>query len=255
MAPVINLLSIVNRGLIRCNYPTTAVAFGSVDTNVQLMVEMAQDAADEIAERADWQALKQQAPVTFTGDGTTAMFATPITFGRLSPSDTFVSSLYPTLRLPGPINEDDLLRMKALPMSIATHVWRQVGNSQLDSGTSQPKNQIEFYPVLAAGEVVSYVYNSRCWLANSSGSVYTIPWWQADTDIPLIPWRLIYLGATYKWKRKKGFDYAEEMAEFEGALERLAGQEDTGRVIDMAMDIDPIDTWPGIITDLTNDMY
>lgn len=250
-----SLLSIVQGACLRCNYPQPASAFSSADPNIQLMVACVQDAGDDAMERADWSSLKMQSPMTFTGDGVTAMWPLPVGFQRLSPSDTFVSSIYPTLRLPGPVNEDDLLRMKALPMSIATHVWRQVGNAGINSTTGDNQQNIEFYPVLVLGEVVSYVYAQKVWITNSTGAQYNSNSFQADTDLTLLPGRLIRLGAIWRWKRRKNFDYSEEMSDYEGALDRLSGGEDTGRVIDMSDSLGPIDTWPGTIIDNTNDVY
>src|SRR6185437_9356429 len=179
-----------------------------------------------------------------------AAFPLPVGFQRLSPSDTFVSDLYPTWKLPGPVAEDDLLRLKALPMAIPVHVWRQVGAAVGSSPMIVP--MIEFFPPLGAGETVTYVYARGLWIANAAGVQYSTPVWTADSDISLIPERLIRLGARWRWKRSNGLDYSEELADYEGALDRLGGQEDTAPVTGMADDIGPIDTWPGIITDASD---
>jgi len=247
------LIDIIQGASRRCNYPQPTVAIGTTDPNIALMVDSAQDAGDDANERVNWQSLKLQSPATFTGDGTTPAFPLPVGFQRLSPSDTFVSDLYPTWKLPGPVAESDLVRLKALPMAIPVHVWRQVGSTVPGSGVIVP--MIEFFPPLGAGETVSYVYAQGLWVTNSMGAQYTNPILQADSDVSLIPERLIRLGAVWRWKRRKGFDYSEELADYEGALDRLGGQEDTSPVVGMSDDIGPIDTWPGIITDASDNTY
>jgi hypothetical protein len=108
------LLTIIQKTALRLNYSTPSnvtTAFANTDPAIQLMVACAQDAGDDAVDRVDWALLKEQAPLSFTGDGVTPAFPLPLGFRRLSPSDTFISSLFPTLRMPGPVNEDDLLAL------------------------------------------------------------------------------------------------------------------------------------------------
>ena len=247
-----SLLSIIQGVALRCNYggpATVTAAFSNTDPAIQLMVACAQDAGDDAVDRVDWAALKQQAPVSFTGDGTTPAFALPSGFRRLSPSDTFISSLYPTLKMPGPVNEDDLLAMKALPVWAQPSVWRQV--------TYNGQPAIEFYPVLASGETATYYYASNNWIAQANGTLYVPPKWASDTDYPLIPERVVLFGSVWRWKQAKGFDYSEAMATAEGVLDRLSAQEKTGRIIHMSrtFDFDNSTWFPGTIQDLTDDTY
>jgi hypothetical protein len=248
-----SLIDIIQGAARRVNYPQPSSAIGTTDSNIALLIDCAQDAGDDAVERVDWQSLKLVNPAQFVGDGTTAAFALPTGFKRLSPSDVFVSNLYPTWKLPGPVAEGDLLRLKALPMAIPVHVWRQVGGTAIGSGIVVP--MVEFFPPLGVGEIVTFVYAKGMWIANSIGGLYSPVKWNADSDISLIHERIIRLGAVWRWKRRKGLDYSEEMNDYEGALDRLGGQEDTLAPIGMSDDIGPIDTWPGIITDNSDTTY
>ncbi len=235
-----SLLSIVQGVALRCSYQQPTVAIASADSNVQLMVACVQDIGDELIERWGWQALKIRVPVTFTGDGATTAFTMPSNVANFGPASTFVSSAYPTLTMPGPVNEEDLLRIKALPVMVQPSCWRQVDN------------QIEFYPPLAAGEVASYVYAQNSWIMNASGVPYATPEFAADTDTVVLSERLLRVGAIQLWRRRKGFDYAEEMEDYEAALNRIAGQENTGRSIRMTQSAPlPDNMFAGTITDLT----
>ena len=241
------LLSIVQGVALRCNYAVPSAAFSSSDTVIQQMIACVQDTGDEMVERVDWQALKIQTPVTFTGDGVTAAFALPTGFStgvnKLAPA-CFTSNKYPTLTMIGPVAEDDLLRMKALPFSVYPSAWRVVDN------------QIEFYPVLTAGEVVSYIYQQGQWITNAAGAAYNPPAFAADTDLVVFSERVVRLGAVAKWKRLKGLDYAQEFADFEKSLDRVSSQEATGRVIQMSESIiDWSETFNGTLTDNTDPAY
>lgn len=239
-----SLLTIVQGAALRCNYATPSTVIGNTDANILLFAACAQDIGDEMTERVNWQDQKISTPATFTGDGTTTLFALPSNFQALSPSDTFVSSLYPTLRMFGPVNEDDLLRMKALPVVLTPSYWRQVDN------------KIEFFPALAAGEIVSYVYAGDSWINTSGGSPVIPAIWAADTNVAILSERTIMLGTVWKWKRTKGFDYAEEFATYERSLEAQAGQESTQRIIPTSnLIVEWETTFPGTITDNTDKVY
>ena len=235
-----SLLAVVQGVARRCNLTAPASAIGATDPNVLAILDAIQDTGDELVERWGWQNLKIQAPVTFTGDGTTAAWPLPMHFQRLGPSDTFVSSLYPWLRMPGPINEENLLIFKKIPINVLPSVWRIVGN------------QIEFYPALASGEVVSYVYANNSWVLDLNGNAYSTPVLTADTDTFAIAERLLRLGGVWRYKYAKGLEYAEQMQDFELALTRIAGQETTTRSVNMSRA--PVlsdETLPGTISDLT----
>lgn len=243
-----SLLTIVQGASLRCNYGVPAYAIGTSDANVQLFIACVQDTGDEMVERADWQSLKISTPVTFTGNGVQTLFPLPAGFStgisRLSPTATFVSSAYPTLNMVGPIGEDDLLRMKALPLALYPSVWREVDS------------YIEFFPALALNEVVSYVYAQGQWITNAGGVAYPVPLFAADSDLVLLSERILRLGTIAKWKQAKGFDYGEHFNTYEAALDRVSAQEMTGRVINMARsDVLWDETWPGQITDNTDQSY
>ena len=128
-------------------------------------------------------------------------------------------------------------------------------NPPLAPSSSVIVPQIEFFPVLGVGEVITFVYAQGGWITNAAGQQYPTPAWQADSDLSLISERLIRLGAVWRWKRRKGFDYSEEMNDYEGALDRLGVLEDTSTVISLSDDIVGYDTWPGIITDNSDSTF
>lgn len=248
-----SLLTIIKNVAIRVNYSASiTTAFSSTDPAVQAMVACAQDAGDDAVERVDWAALKEVTPLQFVGDGVTAAFPVPNGWQRLSPSVTFISSLFPTLRMPGPVNEDDLIAMKALPVVAQPSVWRQVA---VQPATGPALMAIEFFPILQPGEIATYYAAQNTWIGSSLGNPYVPPVWAADTDIVFIPERVVTFGAIWRWKKLNGLDYAEDMTTSEGILDRLGAQEQTGRTIGMSRNftIDAYTWFPGTITSLLDD--
>lgn len=237
-----SLLSLAKGVAARCNIVPPSSIVTNPDPTAQQLMAALQDAGDEVQERWTWLNLK--GPVaTFSGDGVTTLFPLPANFGVLSPSDIFVSSLYPSLRLPGPISDELLLQMKEFPFTPYPSVWRPFTN-----------NQIEFFPALGAGEIVSYVYGSKLWITNSMGVPNGDGQWQADTDLSVISERVIRLGGIRNWKSFKGLDFSKEDEDFENCFLRKAGQEDQGRIVDMSSTplVEGDNWWPGTITDLTD---
>ena len=214
-----SLLSIIQGVARRVNYPQPSVAITSADPNVLLMIDCVQDTGDELCERWGWQEMKLQTAATFTGDGTTAAWPLPANVETLQPDAIFLSSNYPTMIMPGPINEGELLRMKAIPTQVYPSAWRVVGG------------KIEFFPVLAAGEVVSYIYQGKLWIVSGGANVAAFA---TDADTVAISERLIRLGARWRYRQAKGLSYDEEMKDYELAFDRIAGQQMTERSVKMA---------------------
>jgi len=247
-----SLLTIVQRAARRLNYVQPSVVMSNGDPNIVGMLDAVQDAGNELVERWGWQRLKLATPASWTGDGSTTLFPLPANWRTLGPSDTFVSSAYPTMSMPGPINEEDLLRMKALPVNTTPSVWREV------------ENQIEFFPAPGLNEVITYVYAQNSWITDQNGIPYPSssadmdePQFIADSDLTLISERLLMLGCIYFWKYRKGFDYAKEYEDWENCFDRVAGQESTTRVIRTSTVNNVIgDTWfPGTIADFQDPNY
>lgn len=241
------LLDIVKGACLRCGISTPVIAFQNPDPTIQQFVAFAQDAGDELAERWTWRALNKphvSAPATIVGDGVTTLFPMPADWGRLSPSDTLTSSVYPTLTLRGPMNDEDLLRMKALPFVPLPSVWRMISDP---AGAPQ----IEFFPAPALNEVISYIYGSMTWILDADQNLQ--PVWTGDDNTTLIAERLIRLGTIWRWKKSKGLDYGEEFRMSEMSFDRRAGQESTLREIRMSRyPIIGAPWWPGTIIDDTS---
>jgi hypothetical protein len=235
-----SILQIIQDVCTEVGIATPVVAVTSTDPTILQMTLLAMRSGNDLQRRWTWLAMKQEVPSTFTGDGTTTLFTFPAGFWSLQDSDVFTSSVYPTIPLRGPINDDDLLQLKALPFLVTPAVWRRV-----------LVNQVEFYPAPAAGEIISYVYGSKQWIFSALGAAQSR--WLLDTDTSIISEDLITLHTIWRWKRAKGLDYSEEFRTAESAFDSEAGGENQARVINMSRTLLTDDTWwPGNIIDGTD---
>lgn len=177
--------------------PDQAVA--NTDREYVELVQFAKEAADEVARRADWSALR--ATATFTGTGTNDDFALPAGFGRLTIGSSVTTGGNPVR---GGISQDEWLSLT--PISGTPRYFRINGTASI---SFYP------YPVLAGTVLVSYL--TKNWCSNGTAQ------WNGDSDTPLVPDELITKGTIWRFKRKAGQDYSDYLAEFEATLTDLAG--------------------------------
>lgn len=233
-----SLLTTIQGAALRCNFSAVpSSAYSSTDTNVLQLVAFSQDTGLEMARRSGWNTLKVFKQVT--GDGTTTLWPLPADWMRLCPSDkspmgALVSLSRPTIPLIGPVNDEWLNQMKALPAYPAYPVWRLINNN------------LEIWPALANGEIVQFWYFSKNWITKSVGGTSSV--WTNDNDTALFDEDILMKGAIWQWKRAKGLDYAEEFRAYQLAFERAAGQQDNERVVSTSSyTVNPDSFWPGQI--------
>ena len=233
-----SLLSIVKDAALRCNLKVPGQAYSSTDENILQLVAFAQDTGRELVERGEWNNLKILGRIT--GDGTTTLFTLPADWMRLCPSDkspmgALISLSRPTIPLIGPVNDEWLNQMKALPAYPAYPVWRIVNSS------------MEIWPALSSGEVVQFWYFSKAFVVSYLNATNATKFTN-DNDTTLLDEDLLMKGAIWRWKRAKGLDYAEEFREYQLALERNAGQQNNERVVSTSNHVVISDNfWPGQI--------
>ena len=169
----------------------TAVA-SSTDPTYSQLLYFAQYEGDELDRAYKWR--KQKVQASFTGDGTTTVWALPTDFERFTTEQRRQSSVL--LGLQGPVSDDEFLDAYVRNFNPTIPYWRLFGDN------------IETVPAVKLSQVVTFEYISTYWVTDSGGTAkarFTL-----DTDLSLIPDRLITLGICWRWKRAKGLDYAEE---------------------------------------------
>lgn len=199
------LLQIVQAAANEMGLPTVATVVGNPDLQVSQMLALANRTGLELAAiEGGWNALRAEQLITLVPG--TANYAFPADFSYYV-QDTFWdrSTKWP---LAGPLSAVDwqLLRTGLYPGGINARYRIMAG-------------QIYFDPVPSAADVIAIEYISSNW-CQSAGAVKQALW-AADTDTPLIADDLFVLGIKWRFKREKGFDYGEDMATYQKALDRI----------------------------------
>jgi len=212
--------------LVGLNKPTAALT--STDQTTVQIVAFLQQEGDEIARGVNWQTIKISG--TITGDGLTTVWSVPADFDRFIPDNALWSLKYPAVPLGGPVTDAEMLAMKSLPIQPVRPIWRFFGSF------------VEIWPALGSSELVQVNYLSKSWIGSADGSTFYSRW-VADTDVPRLPENVMTLGGIWRWKRSKGFDYAEEFRTYQQELDRQKGQSGGARIIQMSGGLRPDGIW------------
>lgn len=81
------------------------------------------------------------------------------------------------------------------------------------------------------GSALVFEYVSNAWCKSSIGTKQTS--WQADTDLGILDEYLIKLGMSWRMMRRLGMSYAEELDEYERAVDRAMGADGAAAILDM----------------------
>lgn len=214
-----SLLTMVREAslLVGLSEPDTVMA--ATTDEVKQFRALAQQEGDELSRWYDWRKLGVGA--TITGDGTTTAWDLPCDWDRQLASDALWLDASPYIALEGPLSDQAWIALQTAQSAPSRPVWRYFGD------------QIQTYPALGADEAVKLEYRSAYWIASADATTIRNAWVE-DSDIALIPERIMKLGLIWRWKRAKGLDYAEEFQTYQ--MERLkAERNDKGfRTLNMA---------------------
>lgn len=119
------------------------------------------------------------------------------------------------------VSDQELVALKAQETDPPEPVWRLFGD------------QIEIWPALDNGEIVTTEYRSFYWILDNNGTTRKARW-GADTDRALVPERLMTLGLVWRWKQAKGFDYSESFRSYQFERQRAAGVDGGSPTIQIA---------------------
>lgn len=99
-----------------------------------------------------------------------------------------------------------------------------------------------FFDVVPSANTGAFEYKSTWWCESSGGNGQAK--WEDDTDVGRLDENLMGLGITWRWLRRKGFDYAEEMRTYEMRIKDAMAQDATKRVL--SLDYATNERMPGI---------
>lgn len=166
--------------------------YGNADPGAQTMLQLGQQAGEEISTRAEWKDMLKVKTITASGD------VLPTDFGRIVSGGVRTAS-----------------NLFARPVT-NSGIWSTI----LQVGSTQPyyflrRNVILFSPLTAGvGAVLDYVVST--WVVTSAGTY--MDKFTADDDTTAFPEKLLAMNIIWRWRRAKGLAYDDQLAEFEAAL-------------------------------------
>lgn len=210
------LLAIVQHAADRLGLTRPSTVISSPDENARILLGMAQEEGKALADRHTWQAF--QTEYTFPTVNGTASYALPTGFDQLIKDTVFNRTR--RRRMMGDLSPSQWQETQASLVTMVNPAFRIRGNL--------------FYisPTPTAAETVAYEYISKNWCQSAGGNGQSA--WAADTDTAILDEELMKLGVIWRFKSRKGYDYAEDMNTYEIAVNNAIFKDGARVTIDTA---------------------
>ncbi|UDF30045.1 UNVERIFIED_ORG: hypothetical protein LHK14_01615 [Roseateles sp. XES5] len=168
--------------------------YGADDPNALTMLAMAKEAGEEIARRADWQALLKS--VSLVGSPANL----PADYERLVPGGAVRTTAGDFVRI---VTNSGQWAVISAASPATPCFFVRAGRIEIAP------------PAVAVGAAVDYV--SKNWIVTDPYA--EVADWTADDDTTLFAERLLEKGILWRWRRQKGLPYEDSLAEFEADLQ------------------------------------
>lgn len=192
------LKTLVNDAQDILSLPRSSTVTSSTDPNVRLLKTLASQEGRLLAKSFNWQAITTEATFASVAQAEQTN-ALPADFDRLIYESMYNRSQL--RRITGPLNSSEWQAQQALSTSLLTDAFRIRGDSILISPTPE------------SGDTYAFEYVSKNWCQSSGGTGQAA--WVADDDNGILDENLMLLGLIWRYRKARGFDYAEEMTTYE----------------------------------------
>lgn len=212
------LLSICQDAATELGLRQPSFIVGSTDLTSQLFYRLANQGGKELMRYHDWQALTTEQTFTTTATVSQVAGALPTaSFDRmLHNAELWNRSL--NQRYSGPTQQRYWQQLKAnVSVGGVTGWWRIINGA------------LAIYPAPTTGETVAYEYIDKRWAQSATGTNQEK--FLADTDVARISEDIITLEIIWRFRKSKGFQYAEDLATCEREKEKIAARDrGTGKI-------------------------
>ena len=174
----------------QCAIDVPSALVSATDGAELLLKNCMNESGKEIATRKDWPELRKS--YTLTGNGTPAINL-PSDYSRMVKGWSVTVSGNPVR---GSLSDEEFNRL--VPIEGVPRYYRSSGST------------IELWPYLGTGITASIIYQTVNWLDGDRFEII------ADDARPLFSDELLRKGAMWRWRRAKGQDFTDWLAEFEG---------------------------------------
>lgn len=193
----------------------------STDETVLQIAALANEILEDLAERHSWSTVTYSVTFISVAAESQGLLTTLAPNAFLKVQNNTIWDR--TLRLPvwGPLDPVQWQELQALPNAGPLYRYR------IQEGL------LKIYPTIEAGHTMAFDYTS-CGLVQATGGGAIKEYFTADTDVFLLPAKLLLQGMRWKWRSEKGLPYAENFKTYEAAVAEAMGSDGTKPVLNMA---------------------
>lgn len=206
-----SLLTIVQRFCRRTNLTVPATVHGSTDSQVLQIMALLEEEGNDLSGRGPWQELTHEATHTTVATESQGDITT------IAPNNfRFIK------------NGTAWDRTENLPLLV---IDGQDWQAEKGFAATAPRYRVRIRtgdlictPTPTAGNTWAFEYVSWDWILDDDASTRK-QYFTEDADTPLLPEEIILKGLRWRWKKEKGFDYAQDFEEYESMVADAVGRE------------------------------
>lgn len=216
-----SVLSIIQQVCGRTNVPVPATVLGNTDTQILQMLRLLEEEGNDLARRGDWSGITFEHTFSTAANESQGFITDLITTNsfRNIKNGTFWDR---TSKLPilGPLNDQEWQARKAMATTGPRYYYRIRGGI------------IWTNPAPTAGLTWAFEYISNNWMISADLATFK-QYATLDTDLPLLQEALLIAGLRWRWKKEKGFDYAEDFNTYEIQVKDALARDGGKRTLQM----------------------
>jgi hypothetical protein len=225
------LLQVVQYFCGRVNIPSPASVTVSTDPQIKQVMRILEEEGNDLASRHSWQSLTIEASHTSLAQDDQGAITALATNGFRYIKNGTIWDRTDQTKIIGPLSDQEWQSAKAMAPTGPDYRFRIRGNKLL------------IIPVPTAGHAWYFEYVSKNWILGADGTSYK-QYFTLDTDTIILPEELVLAGLKWRWKKEKGFDYAEDMRTYEIQVKDAMGRDGGRKTLDM--NGCPGDAMPGV---------
>jgi hypothetical protein len=215
-----SMLSVIQYFCRRTGLSAPTTALGSTDTQTLQILALLEEEGFDLSGRGDWQGLTCEATLITVATESQGAISTIASNGfRYIKNGTIWDR---TLKLPIPV--------------VDGQDWQSIKATMITG----PRNQVRIRggvlisnPVPTAGSTWAFEYISKNWILGIDGTTYK-QYFTLDTDTILIPEEICLAGLRWRFKKEKGFEYAEDFRTYEALVKDALGRDGLAKVLNMS---------------------
>lgn len=197
-----SILTIIQQVCGRTNVPVPQTVLGNTDTKILQMLRLLEEEGTDLSKRGDWEGITFEATHTSLAAEDQGALTSIATNGFRHIKNGTLWDRTNKLPILGPFNDQEWQARKAMTTAWPRYHYRIRGGKWLIT------------PTPTAGYTWAFEYVSKNWILGIDGTTYK-QYATLDTDTVLLQEDLVLMGLRWRWKKEKGFDYAEDFETYE----------------------------------------